>query len=92
MLDNVQLAAGSTYPVKGINEILRFHMHRFIQKMDNPEVPVSTLDADGNVTTVRVQKIYYINMVMQLVDGADISYRRFRVVMTRNGILKVEQM
>ncbi len=92
VINNAELGAVNDYPVKGINEILRFHMHRFIQKMDNPEVPVSTLDADGNVTTVRVQKIYYINMVMQLVDGADISYRRFRVVMTRNGILKVEQM
>ena len=92
VINNAELGAVNDYPVKGINEILRFHMHRFIQKMDNPEVPVSTLDTDGNVTTVKVQKIYYINMVMQLVDGADISYRRFRVVMTRNGILKVEQM
>jgi hypothetical protein len=92
VINNAELGAVNDYPVKGINEILRFHMHRFIQKMDNPEVPVSTLDTDGNVTTLRVQKIYYINMVMQLVDGADISYRRFRVVMTRNGILKVEQM
>jgi hypothetical protein len=90
MLDNVQLAEGSTYTVKGINEILRFHMHRFIQKMDNPEVPVDTLDADGNVATVRVQKIYYINIVMQLVEGTQTSYRRFRIVMTRNGILSVE--
>ncbi len=92
MLDNKQLAAGSTYPVKGINEILRFHMHRFIQKMDNPEVPVDTLDGEGNVATVRVQKIYYINIVMQLVEGTQTSYRRFRVVMTRNGILSVEVM
>lgn len=92
VINNEELCAVNDYPVKGINEILRFHMHRFIQKMDNPEVPVSTLDADGNVTTVKVQKIYYINMVMQLVDGADISYRRFRVVMTRSGILNVEQI
>jgi hypothetical protein len=67
-------------------------MHRFIQKMDNPEVPVDTLDGEGNVATVRVQKIYYINIVMQLVEGAQTSYRRFRVVMTRNGILSVEVM
>lgn len=92
MLDNAQLAAGNTYTVKGINEILRFHMHRFTQKMDNPEVPVDTLDSEGNVATVRVQKIYYINIVMQLVEGAQTSYRRFRVVMTRNGILSVEVM
>ena len=90
--NNAELAGASVFPVKGINEILRFHMHRFTQKMDNPEVPVDTVDSLGRVTSVRVQKIYYINMVMQLVDGGSVSYRRFRIVMTRNGILGVEQM
>ena len=91
-INNSELAGASVFPVKGINEILRFHMHRFTQKMDNPEVPVDTVDSLGRVTSVRVQKIYYINMVMQLVDGGSVSYRRFRIVMTRNGILGVEQM
>ncbi len=92
VIDNEQLRSASVYPVKGINEILRFHMHRFTQKMDNPEVPVDTLGSDGNLTTVKVQKIYYINMVMQLVDGEDIATHRFRIVMTRKGILGIENM
>lgn len=92
VINNEQLSSASVYPVKGINEILRFHMHRFTQKMDNPEVPVDTLGADDNLTTVKVQKIYYINIVMQLIDGSDVSLRRFRVVMTRDGILGVEDM
>lgn len=92
VINNEQLSSASVYPVKGINEILRFHMHRFTQKMDNPEVPVDTLGADGNLTTVKVQKIYYINIVMQLIDGSDVSLRRFRVVMTRDGILGIENM
>lgn len=92
VINNEQLSSASVYPVKGINEILRFHMHRFTQKMDNPEVPVDTLGADDNLTTVKVQKIYYINIVMQLIDGSDVLLRRFRVVMTRDGILGVEDM
>lgn len=92
VIDNEQLSAASVYTVNGINEILRFHMHRFTQKMDNPEVPVDTLGSDGNLTTVKVQKIYYINIVMQLTDGSDVSLRRFRVVMTRDGILGIEKM
>lgn len=92
VIDNEQIRSASVYPVKGINEILRFHMHRFTQKMDNPEVPVDTLDSEGNLTTLRVQKIYYINIVMQLIDGEDVALRRFRIVMTRNGILGVEDM
>jgi hypothetical protein len=80
------------YHLNGINEILRFHTHRFTQKMDNPEVPVNTLDEEGRVQTVKVQKIYYINLVMQLCEGKSMNYKRFRIVMTRNGILAVEEM
>lgn len=92
VIDHEQLRQASTYPVKGLNEILRFHMHRFTQKMDNSEVPVDTLDSEGRIVTVKVQKIYYINLLMQLVEGESVSYRRFRIVMTRNGIIGVEDM
>lgn len=92
VIEQEQLCSASVYPVKGINEILRFHINRFAQKMDNPEVPVETVDRNGNVAAVKVQKIYYINMVMQLVSGESTSLRRFRIVMTRNGILAVENM
>ena len=92
VIDNEQLGLASAYPVKGINEILRFHMHRFVQKMDNPEVPVDTVDGEGRVATVKVQKIYYINVVMQLVEGTATSLHRFRIVMTRKGILDVQKI
>ena len=92
VIDNEQLGLASAYPVKGINEILRFHMHRFVQKMDNPEVPVDTIDDEGRVSTVKVQKIYYINIVMQFVEGTTTSFHRFRIVMTRDGILAVEKI
>jgi len=92
VIDNASLAANNQYPVNGINEILRFHMNRFTQKMDNPQVPVDMLGPDGKVVTVKVQKIYYINMVMQLQYEEEIEYKRFRVVMTRDGILGVEEL
>ena len=84
VLDSGSLNSDSMYHLNGINEILRFHTHRFTQKMDNPEVPVNTLDDEGRVQTVRVQKIYYINLVMQLCEGKNTNYK--------NGILAVEEM
>lgn len=92
VIDNVAMKADNQYPLNGINEILRFHIHRFTQKMDNPVVPVDTLDSEGRVVSVRVQKIYYINMVMQLCYGGKNDYRRFRIVMAQDGIIDVEQM
>ncbi|MGN0190392.1 MAG: hypothetical protein ACI39U_01930 [Candidatus Cryptobacteroides sp.] len=79
------------YPMRGINEIMRLHLVRFTQKMDNPEVPIDHLSPDGSINTVKVHKIYYINVVFQLCDGSSGTYRHFRIQMTRNGILKVEE-
>ena len=92
VIDNVAMKADNLYPLNGINEILRIHTHRFTQKMDNPVVPIDTLDSEGRVVPVSVQKIYYINMVIQLSYGGKSDYRRFRIVMARDGIIAVEQM
>ena len=88
-----ELHEGNEYPLNGINEIMRLHLVRFTQKMDNPEVPVNTLDEDGSVKPVKVQKIYYVNIILQL-RSADqqAQYRHFRVVMTRDGIIRVEDL
>lgn len=91
-IDGKVLAGICEYPMKGINEILRLHLTRFTQKMDNPEVPIDHISPDGRITTVKVQKIYYINAVFQLCHGENAEYRHFRILMTRNGILKVEEI
>lgn len=87
------LAENDDYPMQGINEIMRLHMTRFTQKMDNPEIPVDTLGENDEVSTVKVQKSYYINIVFQLQEySGNTYYRHFRVVMTRNGIIRVEDI
>ena len=51
--------------------------NRFTQKMDNPVVPVDTLDGEGRVVPLSVQKIYYINMVkknIQVVLLVDVDH------------------
>lgn len=91
-IDGKVLAENDDYPMRGINEIMRLHLTRFTQKMDNPEIPVDTVLADGSLSSVKVQKIYYINIVFQLQHADKIEYRHFRVVMTRDGVLRVENM
>lgn len=55
-------------------------------------VPIDHISPDGRISTVKVQKIYYINAVFQLCHGENAEYRHFRILMTRNGILKVEEI
>ena len=47
---------------------------------------------DGSVEVIYTDRIYYINFVMQFRYGAGSEYKRFRLVVTRNGILSIEEM
>ena len=88
-IDDKALNGNAEYPLNGVNEIMRMHLTRFTQKMDNPTIPIDTFDADGNVTTINVQKSYYINIVFQLQHDGSITYHHFRITMTRDGVLHV---
>ena len=90
-IDGKALAENDDYPMRGLNEIMRLHLNRFTYKMDNPEIPVAILDDDDEISVEKVQKIYYLNIVFQLHHADQTEYRRFRVVMTRDGILRIEE-
>ena len=91
-IDDVALAKNADYPMKGINEIMRLHLTRFTQKMDNPEVPIDTFDRQGRLVTVSIPKIYYVNVVFQLQHDADAEYHHFRITMTRNGVQAIDEI
>lgn len=82
---------GNYYPFKGINEIMRLHIGRFMQKIDNPEVFIDSIDDTGHVSAIAVQRIYYIHIVMQLRHIDRVELRHFRVGFNRNGIVRVEE-
>ena len=86
------LAQIDAYPMKGVNEIIRLHLNRFTHKMDNPEVPIHSFDAEGNMMTSSVQKIYYVNVVFQLQHEGEAEYHHFRLTMTRNGVQAIDEI
>ena len=91
-IDDVALAANGDYPMRGINEIMRLHLTRFTQKMDNPSVPIDSIDEDGRIITEDVQKIYHVNIVFQLEHDKEREYHHFRITMTRKGVLDIEEL
>ena len=91
-IDEVALACNASYPMSGINEIMRIHMTRFTHKMDNPSVPIDSFDEQGNVFSIDVQKVYYINLVFQLQHEGEVSYHQFRIAMTKEGILGIDEL
>lgn len=91
-IDDVALAANDDYPMRGINEVMRLHLTRFTQKMDNPSVPIDFVDDEGNVLSSNVKKIYHVNVVFQLQHDSEVEYHHFRITMTRNGVLSIEEI
>lgn len=89
-INHEKLNENASYPVAGINEIFRLHVNRFTLKMDNPEIPVETMSPDSDTDIMEVQKYYKVHIVVQMQDGRDISYRKFCLMMTRDGILSVK--
>ena len=93
-MDVSALSANDEYPTNGINDIIRLNLARFAQKMDDPENDVEALGsgASQEITTYKVQKIYYIHIVFQLRYSGQLEYRHYRIGLTRSGILSFDQV
>lgn len=91
-LDRVEISKNSDYQIAGINDIMRFHLSRFMQKTDNPEEAIYYLDDEGDSVEIYGKKIYYLNILMQLKFEDQVDYKRFRVAFTQAGIVRLENL
>jgi len=90
-LNRKSLDECSQYPTSGMNDIIRFNVSNFIQKMDNPVVPLYYPGETGGIAIVKGEKMYYINLVMQFKNEEQSEYKRYRIVMNRKGIREIEK-
>jgi len=90
-LNRISLNECSQYPTSGMNDIIRFNVSNFIQKMDNPVVPLYSPGENGGIDIVKGEKMYYINLVLQLNNEEQLSYKRYRIVLNRKGIREIEK-
>ena len=91
-IDREKMIAHSKYVFSGINDIMRLYVNNFVQKMDNPETPLCFADEDGKMSTIIAEKIYYLNIVMEMQFDGQADYKRYRIVFSRNGIINLEEL
>ena len=60
--------------------------------MDNPQVPLYTLDEENRPHAVACDKAYFVNIVLQYQYEDRIEYKRFRIAITRAGIDSIDEM
>lgn len=75
----------------GMNEIIRFNFSGFIFKMDNPEFPLFVPDEDEGYKIIKGERTYYLNLIMQMKHEDQVNYKRYRIVLNREGIRDIEE-
>ncbi|MEG2277778.1 MAG: hypothetical protein RSC80_08110 [Odoribacter sp.] len=91
-IDGTALDESNQYDVSGVNDIVRFNVFSFIHKMDNPEVSLAVPAENGGYEMTEGERIYYINFLIQLRYDDNIDYKRYRLLVSRNGIEGIEKM
>ena len=87
-----KLNGTNAYETAGINDIIRFNVNTFLKKADNPRVMRQVMRSDGTVGEVMCDKLYYINIVLQLAYDGNTTLQRFRVAINRDGIHSIEEV
>jgi hypothetical protein len=75
----------------GMVDITRMGGHDFLRYMDEPEEPLYVLHGEG-CRRVAGSKVYHVNMVRRLYGPDGVACRRYRLVLDRNGIKRIERI
>ena len=75
--------------LKSIVDITRINFYRFIAQMDDPKKTYSILKK-GKIINRVGNKTYHINVIQKLYSENGIEFKRYRIIMTRKGIKRIE--
>lgn len=91
-INREKMGANSKYVFSGINDIMRFYLSRIIQRTVSPEELLYFADDEGKISTVITEKMYYLNVIMEMQFDEQTDYKRYRIVFSRNGIINLEEL
>lgn len=91
-IETKTLKDNNQYDISGINNIVRYNLSTFMQRMDSPEVPLYVSDENSGYTCICGEKIYYINFLIQFRYEDNIHYKRYRLIVSRDEIQGIDEM
>jgi hypothetical protein len=77
--------------LNSIVDITRINLYRFTTQMDDPKKEYSILKK-GKIINRVGNRIYHINLIQKLYSEKGIEFKRYRVIMTRKGIKRIEKI
>jgi hypothetical protein len=72
-------------------DITRINLYRFISQMDDPKRKYS-LVKKGKIITRVGNRVYHINIIQKFYTENGIEFKRYRVIMNRKGIKRIEKV
>lgn len=86
---------GQTMERKALNLIFRLHIQKFLEKASDPYHTYLTLSNDhSTIEEHTLKKVYHINIILKTTVNVrePMPLQRYRVVCTKNNILRVEDV
>jgi len=81
----------SEYEVAGVNDIMRFNVQEFLRRMDDPKKELFVMDDEG-YHRIRGDRVYHLNMIVRMMLAGRSLQMRYRVVLNREGIKRIEHV
>ncbi|MBT9587150.1 hypothetical protein IV102_27655 [bacterium] len=87
--------------VKRIHDVLRFDISHFLAKLADPQKRLSYFSPDQGIVTTEAPRVYHLNLVFRYrvsnwLDGKVCKrvtdYERLRVILNKQGIVRVESV
>lgn len=80
-----------TMGINEITDILRFNVMGFTKNMEDNDRDLYYL-YENNIRKVQADRVYHINMVMQFESPDETVLKRYRIVLNKKGIKRVEEI
>lgn len=77
--------------LNSIVDITRFNLFRFTQNMDNTRKSYFFVK-NGKLVKSEEDRVYHINIIQKFYTEAGIGFKRYRVVLNRDGIKRIERV
>lgn len=80
------------FQVDGLNDIVRFNIRHYLDKMDDAEKLLPVPDGDNSYQLVKGNNVYQLNMVLKYSHAGEEEYRKFRIFLDHNGIKRLTEL
>ncbi len=91
-LSSTEISEHKGYKFIGINDITRFNLTHFVQKMDNPFVPLYMPDKEDGYILYTSEKVYSLHIILRCQSSENLYYRKFRLLFNREGIKEIREI